>query len=126
MKALHLYQGQINAPDQLDCMSTLRTDNSQTLVNALAEIETLKIKYRTAQVTLSEQIERKDAALRVALEALEGTYIGWRGEKSGEAITTIKEALARQLINRGILQLTRPSRAEFKVVDVVQVPKETP
>ena len=35
-------KGQINAPDQLDCMSTLRTDNSQTLVNALAEIERLQ------------------------------------------------------------------------------------
>lgn len=96
------------------------TDNSATLVNALAEID------------------RKDAALRVALETLEGLFAtpGRTGHVAvwhlggsiapREAITTIKEALARQLINRGILQLTRPSRAEFKVVDVVQVPKESP
>ncbi len=59
-----------------DCEKQVTTDNSATLVNALADNE------------------RKTAALRMALDAIEGTYIGWRGEKSGEAITTIKEALS--------------------------------
>lgn len=171
-------KGQINAPDQLDCMSTLRTDNSQTLIAGMrseltekqqyiiqleahigllgSEIERLKevinlqvenyaelkeqqeaqhgyfnsvmvendqAKKADAEIEClrkanldcvahyddaraecerhiqevdasREAIDRKDAALRMALDAIEGTYIGWRGEKSGEAITTIKEALS--------------------------------
>lgn len=67
------------------------------LVKALAEIERLRAECERhiQEVDASrEAIDRKDAALRMALDAIEGTYIGWRGEKSGEAITTIKEALS--------------------------------
>lgn len=117
-------KGQINAPDQLDCMSTLRCDaNNDDLTIAYlagvvdgrkkadAEIECLRkanldcvAHYDDARAECErhiqevdasrEAIDRKDAALRMALDAIEGTYIGWRGEKSGEAITTIKEALS--------------------------------
>lgn len=71
--------------------------DSATLIAALAEIERLRAECERhiQEVDASrEAIERKDAALRMALDAIEGTYIGWRGEKSGEAITTIKEALS--------------------------------
>jgi hypothetical protein len=110
MKALHLYQGQINAPDQLDCMSTLRTDNSQTLVNALAEIEKLKGLLSTDSTsTLNDamfEIEQRDAviarqsaALLVALSSLDACEnilpvgYGLTRVRALEAITTIKAAL---------------------------------
>lgn len=119
MKALHLYQGQINAPDQLDCMSTLRTDNSQTLVNALAEIERLKAalnKYSEDEMLLKKDadykalllasanqaatIAKQRIALEVALEALEqaNRFVGadapeYEWEAHIGAIATVKEAL---------------------------------
>ena len=104
-----------------DAKAQVTTDNSAVLVNALAEIERLKEVINLQVENYAElkeqneaqhgyfnsvmvendqarkyarEIERKDAALRMALDAIEGTYIGWRGEKSGEAITTIKEALS--------------------------------
>lgn len=67
------------------------------LVDALAEIEDLKRKYRTVQVTLSEKIERKDVALRVALDALETAALN-DPERNDDlyydnAIIAVKEAL---------------------------------
>lgn len=133
-------KGQINAPDQLDCMSTLRTDNSQTLIAGMrseltekqqyiiqleahigllgSEIERLKevinlqvenyaelkeqqeaqhgyfnsVMVENDQAKKAEkEIERKSAALRVALDALKGAdYIDY---DMRDAITTINEAL---------------------------------
>jgi hypothetical protein len=64
------------------------------LVDALAEFEDLKRKYRTVLVTLSEKIERKDVALRVALDALAlaNGFILEDGDLD-HAIETVQEAL---------------------------------
>ena len=138
-------KGQINAPDQLDCMSTLRTDNSQTLIAGMrseltekqqyiiqleahigllgSEIERLKevinlqvenyaelkeqqeaqhgyfnsVMVENDQAKKAEkEIERKSAALRVALEALLFAFEvlpPYHELKIKEAITTIMEAL---------------------------------
>lgn len=138
-------KGQINAPDQLDCMSTLRTDNSQTLIAGMrseltekqqyiiqleahigllgSEIERLKevinlqvenyaelkeqqeaqhgyfnsVMVENDQAKKAEkEIERKSAALRVALDAMElhaKTYPHMQKGYTVDAITKIKEAL---------------------------------
>lgn len=81
------------------------TDNTQTLVNALAEIERLKkqalgydisIQGYQAQVTdQAAEIERKDAALRLAMKELTtiNSVSDWAGEFE-HVIHRIKEALA--------------------------------
>ena len=103
-------KGQINAPDQLDCMSTLRTDNSATLIAALAEIERLKAENAairtlmdcynvggwTDSLTLIQERDKCKAALWVALDAMElhaKTYPHMQKGYTVDAITKIKEAL---------------------------------
>ena len=106
-----------------DCEKQVTTDNSAVLVNALAEIERLKEVINLQVENYAElkeqneaqhgyfnsvmvendqarkyarEIERKDAALRVALEALMHYQYGGSSykEQADNAITTIKEALA--------------------------------
>lgn len=87
-----------------DAKAQVTTDNSATLVNALAEIERLKEELGTNQkYTLElethiglqkEIIERKSAALLVALDALEYHTIQTRPIHSTDvAIATLREAL---------------------------------
>ena len=81
---------------------TVTTDNSQTLVNALVEIERLNDRLLMAEAILAgngalitglkADIDRKYAALRVALDALKGAPDVDRVMET--AITTISEALA--------------------------------
>jgi hypothetical protein len=85
-------------------LAFVTTDNSATLQNALAEIERLSIALTQANKAITvvakdgqAAFERKDKALRVALDALttqDTFYQDQRGDKTGKAITTIKEALA--------------------------------
>lgn len=81
---------------------TVTTDNSQTLVNALVEIERLNDRLLMVETILAgngalitglkADIDRKYAALRVALDALKGAPDVDRVMET--AITTISEALA--------------------------------
>ena len=81
---------------------TVTTDNSQTLVNALVEIERLNDRLLMVEAILAgngalitglkADIDRKYAALRVALDALKGAPDVDRVMET--AITTISEALA--------------------------------
>ena len=81
---------------------TVTTDNSQTLVNALVEIERLNDRLLMVETILAgngalitglkADIDRKYAALRVALKALRNADLIDRDMSA--AIATIKEALA--------------------------------
>lgn len=89
-----------------DAKAQVTTDNSATLVNALAEIERLSIALTQANKAITTvaadgqaAIERKDAALLVALSSLDACEnilpvgYGLTRVRALEAITTIKEAL---------------------------------
>lgn len=82
-------------PSRIGRAMQVTTDNSATLIAALAEIERLKAEYDLLALNIEQDIERKDAALRVALEALELAHprFGVATEKYKQAIATIKEAL---------------------------------
>ncbi len=85
-----------------DAKAQVTTDNSQTLVNALVEIERLNDRLLMVEAILAgngalitglkADIDRKYAALRVALDALKGAPDVDRVMET--AITTISEALA--------------------------------
>lgn len=87
-----------------DAKAQVTTDNSQTLVNALVEIERLNDRLLMVEAILAgngalitglkADIDRKYAALRVALDALEYHTIQTRPIHSTDvAIATLREAL---------------------------------
>jgi hypothetical protein len=75
---------------------SIATDNTQTLVNALADIELLTLTNKNLVIVnaaLMGSLDAKKAALRVALDALKSVQDHRPNDETNNAITTIKEAL---------------------------------
>ena len=109
-------QGQINAPDHLDCMSTLRTDNSQTLVNALAEIERLKAIHEVNADTLNAmqvEIEQRDAEI----ERLTAQCEGWRQGQKEDLALQVEQHKEIQRLTTALNQKVKLSEWEELVAD---------